>query len=186
MKATGIVRRIDDLGRIVIPKEIRRTLQIREGSPLEIYITREGEILLKKYSPMSELGEFAQMYADSLAGAMGELVCISDCEQIVAASGAGKREYEGYPISKELETLMDSRVNFVSHEDARLPRIISDSPGNPVNDLIRYGAIVPILANGDCVGSVSIVVRSMEKYDEAMLLQMAKTGANFLGKHMEN
>ena len=78
MKATGIVRRIDDLGRVVIPKEIRRTLRIREGDPLEIFTDREGEIILKKYSPIGELGSFAKQYADVLAQGTGQIVCITD------------------------------------------------------------------------------------------------------------
>ena len=92
MKATGIVRRIDDLGRIVVPKEIRRTLRIREGDPLEIFTDREGEIILKKYSPIGELGQFAGEYAESLAQTTGHLVLITDCDHIIAASGNGKRE----------------------------------------------------------------------------------------------
>ena len=91
MKATGIVRRIDDLGRVVVPKEIRKTLRIREGDPLEIFTDREGEIILKKYSPMGEMSVFAKQYANSLAGALGCTVCISDQDQIVAAAGVGKK-----------------------------------------------------------------------------------------------
>ena len=102
MKATGIVRRIDDLGRIVVPKEIRRTLRIREGDPLEIFTDREGEIILKKYSPIGELSQFAGEYAESLAQTTGHLVLITDCDHVVTASGTGKKEYEGKPISKQL------------------------------------------------------------------------------------
>lgn len=91
MKATGIVRRIDDLGRVVIPKEIRRTLRIREGDPLEIFTDREGEIILKKYSPIGELSAFAKQYAESLAQTMGCLVCVCDMDQIIASAGTGKR-----------------------------------------------------------------------------------------------
>ena len=94
MKATGIVRRIDDLGRIVVPKEIRRTLRIREGDPLEIFTDREGEIILKKYSPIGELSQFAGEYAESLAQTTGHLVLITDCDHVVTASGNGKKEYE--------------------------------------------------------------------------------------------
>lgn len=92
MKATGIVRRIDDLGRVVIPKEIRRTLRIREGDPLEIFTDREGEIILKKYSPIGELGEFARQYADSLAQSTGNIVCITDRDQVIAFAGAPKKD----------------------------------------------------------------------------------------------
>ena len=95
MKATGIVRRIDDLGRVVIPKEIRRTLRIKEGTPLEIFTDREGEIILKKYSPIGELNIFAKEYAEALAQSSGMVVCITDHDQVVAAAGQGSREYVG-------------------------------------------------------------------------------------------
>ena len=97
MRATGIVRRIDDLGRVVIPKEIRRTMRIREGEPMEIFTGREGEIILKKYSPIGELGAFAREYAQSLSQVSGHLVCVSDHDQIIAASGPDQREYLGKP-----------------------------------------------------------------------------------------
>ena len=106
MKATGIVRRIDDLGRIVVPKEIRRTLRIREGDPLEIFTDREGEIILKKYSPIGELSQFAGEYAESLAHTTGYLVRITDGDHVVAASGSGKRYFEGKPISGQLELII--------------------------------------------------------------------------------
>ena len=103
MKATGIVRRIDDLGRVVIPKEIRRTLRIREGDPLEIFTDREGEIILKKYSPIGELGAFAKEYAESLAQTAGHITCIVDKDQIIAVSGGGKKEFfEKYYEMREI------------------------------------------------------------------------------------
>ena len=95
MKATGIVRRIDDLGRVVIPKEIRRTLRIKEGTPLEIFTDREGEIILKKYSPIGELNVFAKEYAEALAQSSGMVACITDHDQVVAAAGQGSRDYLG-------------------------------------------------------------------------------------------
>ena len=109
MKATGIVRRIDDLGRVVIPKEIRRTLRIKEGTPLEIFTDREGEIILKKYSPIGELSTFAREYAEALAQTTGVLVCITDHDQVVAAAGHGSREIAGKEISKELEESIAAR-----------------------------------------------------------------------------
>ena len=93
MKATGIVRRIDDLGRVVIPKEIRRTLRIREGDPLEIFVDREGEVILKKYSPIGELGDFAKEYADSLHEAIGHIALIADRDNIITVAGAPKKEF---------------------------------------------------------------------------------------------
>ena len=115
MKATGIVRRIDDLGRVVIPKEIRRNLRIREGDPLEIYVDREGEVILKKYSSIGELGEFAQEYADSLFEATGHTAFISDRDVIVSVAGTGvsKRDYMDRPIAPVLEKAMDSRRSAI-------------------------------------------------------------------------
>ena len=107
MKATGIVRRIDDLGRIVIPKEIRRTMRIREGDPMEIFTSREGEILLKKYSPVGELGEFALTIAESMAQTLGELVCITDRDGVIAAAGSGKKEFEGKLLDTQLQTAIE-------------------------------------------------------------------------------
>ena len=112
MKATGIVRRIDDLGRIVVPKEIRRTLRIREGDPLEIFTDREGEIILKKYSPIGELGQFAGEYAESLAQTTGYLVLVTDCDHVIAASGSGKKEFEEKPVSRQLEEAISERKNY--------------------------------------------------------------------------
>ena len=108
MKATGIVRRIDDLGRIVIPKEIRRTLRIRESDPLEIFTDREGEIILKKYSPIGEMTTFARQYAESLAQVSGHTVLIADRDQFIAAAG-GCRNLIGKPLSREMEQQIESR-----------------------------------------------------------------------------
>ena len=112
MKATGIVRRIDDLGRVVIPKEIRRTLRIREGDPLEIFTDREGEIILKKYSPIGEMGTFAKQYAESLAQVTGLMVCITDRDAVIAAAGGAKKDYMGKSISQELESMIQERENI--------------------------------------------------------------------------
>ena len=124
MKATGIVRRIDDLGRAVIPKEIRRTMRIREGDPLEIFTDREGQIILKKYSPIGELSQFAGEYAESLSQTTGHLVIITDCDHVVAASGTGRREFEGKPISKDLERAIADRKSFIAEQnDGRFIKI---------------------------------------------------------------
>ncbi len=109
MKATGIVRRIDDLGRVVIPKEIRRTLRIREGDPLEIFTDREGEVILKKYSPIGELATFAKQYAESLSQTLGETVCITDNDQIIAAAGTGRKDLQDKMIRKEFENALQRR-----------------------------------------------------------------------------
>lgn len=109
MKATGIVRRIDDLGRIVVPKEIAGHCAIREGDPLEIFTSREGEIMLKKYSPVGELGEFARSYAQALAQTTEALVCITDREYVIAAAGTGKKEVEGEQLSEEMEEMIEKQ-----------------------------------------------------------------------------
>ena len=109
MKATGIVRRIDDLGRVVVPKEIRRTLRLREGEPMEIFTGKDGEIILKKYSPVGELENHARELAESIAQITGYLTCVADTDQIIAASGHGQREYQGKSISPELESLIKAK-----------------------------------------------------------------------------
>ena len=181
MKATGIVRRIDDLGRIVIPKEIRRTMRIREGDPMEIFTSREGEILLKKYSPVGELGEFASSIAEAIAQTLGELVCITDRDYIIAAAGSGKKEYEGKLLDTELQTAIDNRCNQVIAENkTAFIKITAD-------DMQTYEsqAIVTILSHGDCIGAVVILSKNKSRSQDELLLQLARTVASFLGKHME-
>lgn len=99
MKATGIVRRIDELGRIVVPKEIRRVLRIREGDPLEIFTDKDGEIVLKKYSPIGELSAFAQEYVDAIAASLGCGVCVCDRDQIIAVAGISRRICSANPCT---------------------------------------------------------------------------------------
>ncbi len=127
MKATGIVRRIDDLGRVVIPKEIRRTLRIREGDPLEIFTDREGEIILKKYSPIGELGTFAKQYAESLAQVSGLMVCITDRDAVIAAAGGAKKDYMGKAVSQELEDIIQERENIqAAAGDRKYVRLVEE------------------------------------------------------------
>lgn len=181
MKATGIVRRIDDLGRIVIPKEIRRTMRIREGDPMEIFTSREGEILLKKYSPVGELGEFAATIAESIAQTIGELVCITDRDYVIAASGSGKKDYEGKLLDSQLQTAIDNRCNqVVADNKSACVKVTND-------DEKEYDAqaIATILSHGDCIGSVLILSKNKKREQDEFLLQLAKTVASFLGKHME-
>lgn len=181
MKATGIVRRIDDLGRIVIPKEIRRTMRIREGDPMEIFTSREGEILLKKYSPVGELGEFASAIAEAIAQTLGELVCITDRDYIIAAAGSGKKEFEGKLLDTELQVAIDNRCNQVMAENQNA--FIKITP----EDAMAYESqvIVTILSHGDCIGAVIILSKNKSRTQDELLLQLARTVASFLGKHME-
>ena len=181
MKATGIVRRIDDLGRIVIPKEIRRTMRIREGDPMEIFTSREGEILLKKYSPVGELGEFASTLAESMAQALGALVCITDRDYVIAAAGVGKKDAEGKVLDEQLQKAIDQRVYCVCSKDAK------EYIGIIQDDQKEYErqAIATILSHGDSIGAVVILCKENGTHTEEALLQVAKTAAGFLGRHME-
>ena len=117
MKATGVVRRIDDLGRVVIPKEIRRTLRIKEGDPLEIFTEKAGEIILKKYSPIGELSEFASEYAETLTKTTGHIACITDKDTVIAVSGAPKKDLLEHNISIQLEKIMDDQEKYISKEN---------------------------------------------------------------------
>ena len=180
MKATGIVRRIDDLGRIVIPKEIRRTMRIREGDPMEIFTSREGEILLKKYSPVGELSEFASSLAESMSQVTGELVCITDRDYVIAAAGTGKKELEGKPLDIQLQTVIDKRENPYTEVQSAFVKITPDDTREHVKQ-----AIASILCNGDCIGSVVVCVKKQNAIQEDSLRQLTRTMATFLGKQME-
>jgi len=177
MKATGIVRRIDDLGRVVIPKEIRRTLRIREGDPLEIFVDRDGEVILKKYSPISELGNFAQEYADSLAENSGRLVLITDRDEIIAVSGGSKKEYLRKSIESDVERAMENRTTL--KEDR--------GRGDLVEHLSDPGAVViaPIVAGGDPIGAVLLMAKDDGDIGD-IEAKLAETAAGFLARQMEH
>ena len=167
MKATGIVRRIDDLGRVVIPKEIRRTLRLREGTPLEIFTDREGEIILKKYSPMMELTAFSGQYAEAMAQSSGLMVCITDRDQVVAVAGGPKKELLSKTISRELErVIMERETVQAAAGDKRFLYLVPDE----VEGLCAE-VIVPIICEGK-MGDTE--------------LKLAQTAAGFLGRQMEN
>ncbi|MBQ3664735.1 MAG: AbrB/MazE/SpoVT family DNA-binding domain-containing protein [Lachnospiraceae bacterium] len=176
MKATGIVRRIDDLGRVVVPKEIRRTLKIREGDPLEIYTDREGEIVLKKYSPMGEIRLFAAQYADSLASFVDHTVIITDRDTVVAVSGGRKKLLEK-SITRQFENILENRTLVC--DDTKMIKITE----NDDEEMVK--AIQPILCEGDVIGSVSMMVKSEEKRITDTEIKMLAVAANFLGKQME-
>lgn len=184
MKATGIVRRIDDLGRVVIPKEIRRTLRIREGAPLEIFTDSEGEVILKKYSPIGELGEFASEYTESLHEAIGHIVCVTDRDSVIAVSGAPTKEYLGKKISSDMEKVMRDKENVVYNEDTagNYCRIYQDEQENK-----KYSSqvIVPITSQGDTIGSFIIASKEAGVKMGETEIKLAQTAAGFLGRQME-
>ena len=180
MKATGIVRRIDGLGRVVIPKEIRRTLRIREGDPLEIFTDNEGSIILKKYSLVGELGSLAKEYAISLHQASGHVTCIVDKDQIVAIAGAPEKKFIDKNISRELERSMGLRkiISANRSESAFVAILEDDEPEMYNNELIA-----PIIAEGDVVGAV--ILLSVDKKMGDMESKMTQVAAAFLGKQAE-
>lgn len=182
MKATGIVRRVDELGRLVIPKEIRRTMRLTEGTPLEIFTDREGQIILKKYSPMMELGGFARQYAESIAGTMNQKVAVADRDQIIAVAGGGRRELLGKPISRELEEMIINRENSsqAGLDKKTIPLIAGDE------DSYSAQVIYPICCEGDCIGAVILYSKeSQTRFTEAEQKATA-CAAVFLGKQMES
>ncbi|NBI69909.1 stage V sporulation protein T [Clostridiaceae bacterium] len=181
MKATGIVRRIDDLGRVVIPKEIRRTLRLREGTPLEIFTDREGEIILKKYSPMVELAAFAVQYAEAMAQSTGLMVCMTDRDQVIAVSGGPKKDYLQKPVSQQLENIITERMNVLAvKEDKAFVPLIADEPEG-----VTAEAIVPIICEGDAIGAVAILSREQKAKFGETEMKLVSTAAGFLGRQME-
>ncbi len=190
MKATGIVRRIDELGRIVIPKEIRRTLRIREGDSLEIYTDKEGGVILKKYSPIGELGDFAREYAESIQQTAGCIVIITDNDSIVAVSGIKRGININFPlkvnkgVNEVVEQMISerTRINVSSSHGEGMFRITAD------DEELKYTAelLVPIISMGDAIGSVIFVSFENGATFGQTELKLAETAANFMGKQLEN
>lgn len=178
MKATGIVRRIDDLGRVVIPKEIRRVLRIKEGAPLEIFTKQDGEIIFKKYSPIGELGDFAYDYVDTLSKTSGTPAVITDTDSVIAVSGVPKRELAEKRVSSALEKLMEEKTSFIMKSESESIPVIDGG------DRYMAGVVHPIISEGDTIGSVILLNENGtmgEVHDK-----LAQSAAGFLGKHMES
>ena len=181
MKATGIVRRIDDLGRVVIPKEIRRTLRIREGDSLEIFTDRQGEIILKKYSPIGELSHFAKDYAESLANTLGTTICITDHDQIIAAAGYGKKELQDKYISKRMESAIAEREQILAYQGEKKFVPITEETQNDFCGQI----INPVICEGDVLGSVVLLEKQDKKKLGETEQKVITCASNFLGRQME-
>ena len=178
MKATGIVRRIDDLGRVVIPKEIRRTMRIREGDPLEIYTDADGEVIFKKYSPMGELSEFTSQYADVLHRATNMPVIITDRDHVISCAGLSKKDTIDRHITKELEDIMENRSSFVAGTDKGILM--------PIEALDRNAAIAyPIVGSGDVSGAVILLFNENGTAPTQSEIKLAQVAASFLGKQTE-
>lgn len=153
----------DDLGRVVVPKEIRRVLRIREGDPLEIYTGSTGEVILKKYSPINELSQFADEYAESVSRVLGATIIVSDTDQVIAASGSGKKEFADKKVDSELDRIIQSKNRYLN--DAKI--------------------VVPIISQGDPIGSITILPKEHNVLGDTEL-KIAEIGASFLAKQMEN
>lgn len=183
MKATGIVRRIDDLGRVVIPKEIRKTLRIREGDPLEIFTDKDGEIILKKYSPIGELGDFAEKYAESLHKTSGHITCITDRDSVVAVSGGMKKEFSEKSLSSTLEKIISDKATvIVKSPDEEVIPITADENGDK-----HYTSqvVAPIISEGDPIGAVIMISTEPGVKMGEVEEKLAKSAAGFLGSQME-
>ncbi len=177
MKATGIVRRIDDLGRVVIPKEIRRTMRIRDGDPLEIFTGPNEEIVFKKYSPVGEMGTFATQYADVMSRACALPVLICDRDHVIAVAGESKKEYLERRLSPQLEQAMEERQLVVTNGSSRL--YAAEGKERPV------GVMAPILAAGDIAGCVCILCDEKGAPPSDSDQKLAQVAAAFLGRQME-
>ena len=185
MKATGIVRRIDDLGRVVIPKEIRRTIRIREGDPLEIYTDREGEVIFKKYSPIGELAAFASQYAETLHKTCSLSVVICDRDAVIACAGVPKKDYTEKALSEELEQIIEGRSLYFHREDSEPIPVLAEGGAYSVS------CAMPIISAGDIVGCVASVTDHPRdaRHDvpgTEVETKLILTAAGFLGRQLES
>ena len=180
MKATGIVRRIDDLGRVVIPKEIRRTMRIREGDPLEIYTSREGEVIFKKYSLLGGVEDFAAELCETMSRSTGSVCAVTDRDTAIAVAGGSKRELMGKRITPELEQIMESRKIYQYTGEGQ-PLQVTEG----IDSLLTTVA-APILAEGDLLGLVLFISSDPAAVTGDTEYKLAQTIAAFLGRHMES
>lgn len=178
MKATGIVRRIDDLGRVVIPKEIRRTMRIREGDPLEIYTAADGEVIFKKYSPVGELSPLASQYAEVLHRGANMPILICDRDRVIACAGVPKKEVLDRQLSQELEDCIERRESFIAEKAGE---------GMTAAVGVERKAIIaaPIIAAGDVAGAVVLLGDDKSQAPGQTDIKLIQVAANFLGRQME-
>lgn len=179
MKATGIVRRIDDLGRVVIPKEIRRTMRIREGDPLEIYTDKEGGVIFKKYSLMGGLSEFSGQLCETLNRTSGHVCVITDRDSCIAVAGAPRKELMDKQVSQELERLMEGRQIY-QHKEGEPVMLCADG------DKYVVLTAAPILSEGDVLGSVLLAGSGADTPVGEVEYKLVQAVAGFLGRHMES
>ena len=181
MKATGIVRRIDDLGRVVIPKEIRRTMRIKEGDPLEIFTDREGEVIFKKYSPIGELSAFAAQYAETLHKICDLSVVVCDRDAVIACAGVPRREFMDKGISSGLEQVIEKR-SFYQYKQGGDTVSVTEEGNHTVS------CAMPIISQGDLIGCVCSVISGQadDGQPRETEVKLIQTAANFLAKQLES
>lgn len=181
MKATGIVRRIDDLGRVVIPKEIRRTMRIREGDPLEIYTDKDGEVIFKKYSPIGELSSYAGMFAETISKNSLSGVVVTDKDVVIAAAGIPKKDVLEKRISTDVERLMESRQMYIYRAGESKKLQISDN-----SEKYNAGVAVPVMSEGDIIGTVILLLPETGAVPTDSDIRLTQTVAQLLGKQLES
>lgn len=181
MKATGIVRRIDELGRVVIPKEIRSTLRLKSGSPLEIFTDRD-ELMLKKYSPIASLAQFSEGTAKSLNDLSGHLAVVCDTDSVLYAAGSGKKEIAGKALSEKMSKILEERKSYLANlaEGGDIVPIALDSESN-----VTAQVIVPIVAGGDCLGAVALLSREQGAKIDGEAIKLAQLSATILANQFE-
>ena len=181
MKATGVVRRIDDLGRIVIPKEIRKTLRIKEGTPLEIFTEKDGDIILRKYSPIGELTNFSTEYVESLSDITNFIAIITDKDSVIAVSGCPKKDFLEHQISEELERIIDERKLFISSDSNPISITKNGDYNKEQNDQV----IMPIISDSEVIGAVILLAKDIDTKITDGEICIAKVAASFLGNQMQ-
>lgn len=179
MKATGIVRRIDDLGRVVIPKEIRRTMRIREGDPLEIYTDHEGEVIFKKYSPIGELTAFAAQYAETLHKTGDLAVIICDRDAVIASAGVPRKDFLDKRLTSELEKRIEARTLYVARDSEPLF-------ATEFSEEFTVRCMMPIITEGDVIGCVASLGEDKESTPGETEIKLVQTAASFLSKQLES
>ena len=181
MKATGIVRRIDELGRVVIPKEIRRTLRIREGDPLELFTERD-ELMLKKYSPIASIEQFARGTVKSLGEQSGYIAVICDTDEVLQASGQGRKELMGKALSEKMTQVMLSRRSYLANkaEGGDILPVAADS-----ELAVTAQIIVPVVSGGDCLGAVVLLSGEEGAVMENSAVKLARLTADIIANQFE-
>lgn len=181
MSETGIVRRIDELGRVVIPKEMRKTLRIKEGDPLEIYANKE-ELVFKKYSPIASVESYARIVAEGISELTEKVCVVTDTDKVVYVSNGRYKDILGENLTKSIDNVLKNRrsVTTTKTDGGNVIQLVVNDITEAENQII-----VPIVANGDCLGSVIVFDRDKSKKFSVNDVQLVELGATFLSKQLE-